>query len=145
MQFFCVVQFSLRRSQAEWLRQGSSLLRLRAQYFSVLQLRKVIRIVMWQRESCELCFGISFFSMLVLMIFLLAFLLKSASNSSFLRLGVEILFWSCNLCSRCAYDSIALCISVSADHSGMAASRFLAAAAACEILFCFAAENRKSS
>ena len=45
------------------------------------------------------------------------------------------------LCSRCAS---LLCKSVSADRSGMAASRFLAAAAACVILISFAAESRKS-
>jgi len=33
---------------------------------------------------------------------LLNLLLKSASKSSFFRLGVAIRFWSCNLCSRCA-------------------------------------------
>ena len=37
-----------------------------------------------------------------------------------------------------------LCNSVSADRSGMAASRFLAAAAACGMLLCFAAESRKA-
>ena len=37
-------------------------------------------------------------SILALMIFLLKFLLKSASKSSFFRFGVEIRFWSCNLC-----------------------------------------------
>ena len=31
------------------------------------------------------------------------FLSKSASKSSFFRFGVEIQFWSCNLCSRRAY------------------------------------------
>ena len=31
------------------------------------------------------------------------FLSKSSSESSFFRFGVEIRFWSCNLCSRCAY------------------------------------------
>ena len=68
--------------------------------------------------------------------FLLKFLFKSASKSSFFRLGVEIRFWSCNLCSHCAIvrNSIVFCNSVSAGRSGMAASRFLAAAAACRIL-----------
>ena len=36
-----------------------------------------------------------------------------------------------------------LCNPVFADRNGMAAAWFLAAAAACGILFCFAAENRK--
>ena len=40
-------------------------------------------------------------------------------------------------------NSIALGNSVSADRSGMAASRFLAAAGACGILLFLAAENRK--
>ena len=38
------------------------------------------------------------FSILALIIFLLKFLLKSASKSSFCRFGVEIQFWSCNSC-----------------------------------------------
>ena len=41
-------------------------------------------------------------------------------------------------------NSFVFCNSVSADRSGMAVLRFLAAAAACVILLCFAAENRKS-
>ena len=36
------------------------------------------------------------FSILALVIFLLKFLLKSVSKSSFCRFGVEIRFWSCN-------------------------------------------------
>ena len=40
-------------------------------------------------------------SILALMIFLLNVLLKSASKSSFFRLGVEIRFWSCNLRMLC--------------------------------------------
>ena len=36
------------------------------------------------------------------------------------------------------------CNSICSDRSGMAASRFLAAAAACGILLSFAAESRKS-
>ena len=42
------------------------------------------------------------------------------------------------------HSSIAFCNSVSADRSGMAASRLLLAAAACVILLLFAAESRKS-
>ena len=42
------------------------------------------------------------FAILALVIFLLKFLLKSASKSSFRRFGVEIRFWSCNLRLRCA-------------------------------------------
>ena len=41
-------------------------------------------------------------------------------------------------------NSIALCNSVFADRSGMAASTFLAAAAASVILLCFASESRES-
>ena len=41
-------------------------------------------------------------------------------------------------------NSIVCCNSVSAGRSGMAASKFLAAAAAGVVLMCFAAENRKS-
>ena len=38
------------------------------------------------------------FSILALIIFLLKFLSKNASKSSFCRFGVEIQFWSCNSC-----------------------------------------------
>ena len=38
------------------------------------------------------------FSILALIIFLLKFLLKSASKSLFFCFGVEIRFWSCNSC-----------------------------------------------
>ena len=41
-------------------------------------------------------------------------------------------------------NSFVFCKSVSADRSGMAASRFLAAAAACAIQLCFAVESPKS-
>ena len=73
--------------------------------YCALQLRIVNRIVVaaWR---LGLVFGQQNFSILALalMIFLVNFLSKSASNSSFLRFGVEIFrFWSCNLCSRCVY------------------------------------------
>ena len=42
------------------------------------------------------------------------------------------------------HSSIVFCNAVSADRSGMAASRLLLAAAACVILLRFAAESRKS-
>ena len=47
----------------------------------------------------------------------------------------------CSTVVRC--NPILLCHSVCADRSGMAASRFLAAAAACVLLLCFAAGRRK--
>ena len=42
------------------------------------------------------------------------------------------------------HGSFVFCIAVSADRSGMAASRLLFVAAACVILVRFAAESRKS-
>ena len=48
------------------------------------------------------------------------------------------------ICVAVARNSIVFCNSVSADHSGIAASRFLAADAASEILLSFAAGCRKS-
>ena len=42
------------------------------------------------------------------------------------------------------HSSIVSCNAVTADRSGMAASRLLLAAAACVILLRFAAESRKS-
>ena len=76
-------------------------------------------------------------------VFLLKFLLKSASKSSFCRFGVEIRFWSCNF-RHLACSSIVFCNSVSADRIVVAASRLLGVAAACVILVSFAAEDRKS-
>ena len=48
------------------------------------------------------------------------------------------------ICVAAVRNSIVFSNSVSADRSGMAASRFLAAAAACGILLCLAAESHKS-
>ena len=49
------------------------------------------------------------FTILALIIFLLKFLLKSASKSSFCRFGVEIIrFWSCNSCCD-MYKKASLC------------------------------------
>ena len=68
---------------------------------------------------------------------------ENVTKSPFFRLSVEIRFWSCNLCSIAVVcNSIVICNSVSADRSGMASSRFLAAAGACRILLCFPAESR---
>ena len=63
-----------------------------------------------------------FFLILAPMIFLLKFLLK--------RFGVEIRFWSYKIAAICGAverSSIVFCNSVSADRSGMAASRVLLA------------------
>ena len=65
-----------------------------------------------------------------LLIFLSPVLLGSAATSAFLPLGVEIRFWSRTLCSH----HFVLCNSVSADRSGMPASRFQTAAAASMVL-----------
>ena len=86
------------------------------------------------------------FSILALIIFLLKFLLKSASKSSFCRFGVEIhpSGFGAAISDSIARSSIAFCNSVSADRIVVAASRLLGAAAACVILLSFAAEDRKS-
>ena len=47
-------------------------------------------------------------------------------------------------CGAVVRSSIVFCNSVSADRSGMAASRFLRAAAACVILLRFGAESHES-
>ena len=83
------------------------------------------------------------FAILALIIFLLKFLLKSASKSSFCRFGVEIGFGAA-ISDAIARSSIVFCNSVSADRIVVAASRLLGAAAACVILLSFAAEDRKS-
>ena len=62
---------------------------------------------------------------------LMIFLLERASKSSFFRFGVEIRFWSCKIAAICGAvvrSSSVFCNSVSADRSGMAASRLLLAA-----------------
>ena len=62
------------------------------------------------------------------------FLLKFLQNRRLCGFGAAI-------CVAAVRNSIVFCTSVSADRSGMAASRFLAAAAACGIfLMSFAAE-----
>ena len=48
------------------------------------------------------------------------------------------------ICVAVVHNSLMSCRLVSADCSGMAVLRFLAAAAACVILLSFAAESRKS-
>ena len=77
------------------------------------------------------------------MIFLLKFLLKSVSKLSFL------LLWRRDPSGFGAAVSGAVprsvfCISVAADRIVMAASRFLAAVAACVMRLAFAAQSRES-
>ena len=77
------------------------------------------------------------------MIFLVKFLLKSASNRVFSVLvpgsGFEAL-----ISHAVARSSIVFCNSVSGDRIVMAASRLFGSAAACLILLSFAAGHRKS-
>ena len=75
--------------------------------------------------------------------FLLKFLSTCASKSLFFPLWRRELQIAA-ICGAVVRNSIVLGNSVSADRSGMAASRFLAAAAASIILVCFASESRKS-
>ena len=76
------------------------------------------------------------FSILALVMFLLKFLLKSASKSSFCRFGVEIPVLELQFPTPLRVVLyIVFCKSVSADRNVMAASRLLRAAAACVILF----------
>ena len=91
-------------------------------------------MVLWQQ----------IFAILAMIIFLLRFLLKSASKSTFFGSGVEIPVLKLQIDGVVCCHSVVFCTSVSADRSGMAASRFIVAAAACVILLCFGAESRKS-
>ena len=85
------------------------------------------------------------FLILALIIFLLKFLLESASKSSFCRFGRrDPSGFGAAISDAIARSSIVLCNSVSADRIVVAASRLLGAAAACVILLSFAAEDRKS-
>ena len=81
------------------------------------------------------------FSILVLVIFLLKILLKSASKSSFFALASRSGFGA-TISDAIARSSIVFCNSVSADRIGMAASRLLLALAAC--VMSLAAGSRKS-
>ena len=86
----------------QWMHQGSSLLRLRASYYCLLQLGIGHRKSYWSgciQVAILICQKI--FSILALVIFLFEFLPKSASKSVF-RLGTEIRFWSYNFCCRCS-------------------------------------------
>ena len=81
------------------------------------------------------------------MIFLLKFLLNSASKSSFSAWASSSSGFAAAIYVAMVRNSIVLCNSASADRSGMVASRFLAAAGACVILLCLAFdafESRKS-
>ena len=84
------------------------------------------------------------FSILALIIFLLKFLLKNASKSSFFVALASRSGFGAAISDAIARSSIVFCNSVSADRIVVAASRLLGAAAACVILFSFAAEDRKS-
>ena len=57
-------------------------------------------------------------------------------------IGTAAFIAMCSTVVRC--NSIVLCNSVFADRTGMAASRFPAAAAASVIPLCFASESRES-
>ena len=63
-------------------------------------------------------------------------------NRRFFRFGVEIRFWSYK--SLQFVEPLCVVLLCFATCSGMAASRFLAAAAACVILLRFGAESRES-
>ena len=84
------------------------------------------------------------FPILALTIFLLKFLLKSASKSSFFALASRSGFGAAISDAIARSSIIVFCNSVSADRIVVAASRLLGAAAACVILLSFAAEDRKS-
>ena len=56
------------------------------------------------------------FLILAIVIFLVKFLLKSASKSSFCRYGVEIRFWSCSFRGRCAQFYCVLQLSLCRLH-----------------------------
>ena len=81
-------------------------------------------------------------SILALVIFLLKICLKNVSKRLFFRPGVEIGFGA-TISGAIARSFLVFCNSVSADFSGMAASRLLLAVAAC--VMSFAATSRTSS
>ena len=84
------------------------------------------------------------FSILALVIFLLQFLLKIASKSSFFLALASRSGFGAAISDAVARNFFVFCNLVSADRSVMAASRLLGAAAACVILLSFAAGHGKS-
>ena len=80
------------------------------------------------------------FPNLALIIILLKFLLKMLQNRLFFALASRSGFGAA-ISDAVTLSSIVICNSVSADRIGVAASRLLAAAAACVILLSFAAED----
>ena len=84
------------------------------------------------------------FSILALVIFVLKFLSKIASKSSFFLFGVDPSGFRATISDAVARSSIAFCNSVSADRIVMAASRLLCAAAAYVILLSCAVDDCKS-
>ena len=96
------------------------------------------------RESCDWCFGSKIFHLGADDFSFQNFFFKKIKIAVFVhgRLDpvLELQFVQ-PLCVVC--NSFAFCNSVSADRSGMAASSFIAAAGACVILLCFAAESHK--
>ena len=130
----------------EWLHQGSLQLQLQASYYCVLHLRVVSRIVMvrwklpmvlWQQLFFQ--FGIDDFPFKIPFkkcFKIVVFPLWRRDPVLELRIAA--------ICGAVARNAFVLCNSVSADCSGMAASRFLAAAVASVILFCFASESCES-
>ena len=83
------------------------------------------------------------FLILALVIFFLKFLLKTFQNHIFFALASRSGFRAA-ICVAVEGNSLVFCNSVSADRSGMAASRLLGAAAASVILLSSATEHRKS-
>ena len=84
----------------EWLRQGC--LMPRPACIILLSFAAEDRKSYW--SGCIQAARVMYqqiFSILALLIFLLKFLVKSASKSSFCRFGVEIRFWSCNFRRHC--------------------------------------------
>ena len=90
-----------------------------------------MRMLLWQQN----------FSILALFIFLLKFLLKSASKSTFFCFDVEIRFWSCK--SLQFVEPVCVVLLRFAPHCLQIAVEWLrqgslVVAAACVILLCFA-------
>ena len=88
---------------ALWLMAASRLLGAAAACAILLSFAAGLRKSYWNgciKAATVICQQI--FAILAIIIFLLKFLLKKASKSSFCRFGVEIRFWSCNFRRHCA-------------------------------------------
>ena len=91
-------------------------------------------VLEWLHQGCDGDFAAFFFSILALTIFLLKFIQRSVSKSSFFGFGAEIRFRSCNFCCRCVCESL-LCVEVSLCKNLLGVKAICVKTCLCKSLF----------